>query len=55
MIVDNNKCLHCGQCVGTCQHMAIELIDMQPVFNENCKSCNWCIRSCPMAAISKEA
>lgn len=50
--VDPGKCLHCGQCVGTCPHMALTLNDMHIETEESrCEKCAWCVRSCPVGAI----
>ncbi len=54
MIVNTNKCLHCGGCVGCCPKNAIFLCDTILTFNEDCNKCGRCVRLCPVGAIFME-
>ena len=52
MIVDNNICLHCGACVGTCPSNAIFLHETSTiVFLPACAGCGLCATVCPVGAI----
>ena len=52
--VNEDKCLHCGGCVGSCPKNAIFLNDFVLEFNDDCINCGICVRLCPVAALSKE-
>lgn len=40
-------CIGCGNCISTCNHDGIELVDGKAVPNENCILCSYCARNCP--------
>lgn len=40
-------CLGCGNCVNTCKHHGIEILEGRAVPNENCILCSYCARNCP--------
>lgn len=54
MIVDQNKCLHCGGCVGSCPQNAIFLHDFYLTFSDKCNRCKRCVNLCPVGALSLE-
>ena len=51
--VNEEVCIGCGACVGTCPMEAIELNDENhaAVNEEVCISCGACVGACPMGAI----
>lgn len=50
-VVDESKCIGCGDCTQVCPTLAIELNDV-PEFDINkCRSCNTCAERCPSYAI----
>lgn len=56
MIVEYEKCLHCGCCVGACKDNAIYLNDYILEFDDElCTRCGRCVRICPVGALSMEA
>ncbi|MCL1811633.1 MAG: 4Fe-4S binding protein [Methanomassiliicoccaceae archaeon] len=54
MIVNTDKCLHCGGCVGSCPENAIFLNDFVLEFGGNCTKCGRCVKICPVHALSME-
>lgn len=40
-------CIGCGNCISTCKHNGIKLVDGKAVPNENCILCSYCARNCP--------
>jgi len=54
MIVNIEKCMHCGACVGSCPQNAIYLNEIVLEFNENCNKCGRCVRICPAGALKME-
>jgi len=54
MIVNIEKCMHCGACVGSCPQNAIFLNEIVLEFNENCNKCGRCVRLCPAGALKME-
>ena len=45
--IDENKCIHCGECVVTCQTGAHKIIDGMHVFDrEQCMACGECAKKC---------
>jgi polyferredoxin len=46
IIVDSEKCVHCGACAKTCK------ADIQLAGDRECVACGDCIDSCPVQAIS---
>ena len=54
MIVNTDKCLHCGGCVGSCPENAIYLNDFVLVFGSNCNKCGRCVKICPVHALAME-
>jgi len=51
--VDQDVCMHCGACVGTCPRNAMFLHDLTVASNEECNGCGICVKVCPVGAISK--
>lgn len=54
MIVDVDKCMHCGACVGSCPFNAIFLREIILEFNDSCTRCGRCVKVCPVGAITME-
>jgi ferredoxin len=54
MIVNIEKCMHCGACVGSCPQNAIYLNEIVLEFNEDCNRCGRCVRICPVGALKME-
>jgi ferredoxin len=54
MIVNIEKCMHCGACVGSCPQNAIYLNEVVLEFNESCNKCGRCVRLCPAGALKME-
>jgi ferredoxin len=53
LLVDIDKCMHCGACVGSCPQNAIFLREVVIEFNEECILCKRCLKTCPVGAISQ--
>ncbi|MDH4123839.1 MAG: 4Fe-4S binding protein [Thermoplasmata archaeon] len=51
--VDQEICMHCGACVGTCPENAMFLHDLTVSADENCNGCGYCVRVCPIGAIER--
>lgn len=57
MIIKEDRCIGCGQCVIACPVQAIKLIDDKALIDRDlCVECSTCYRSanCPSGAIRKE-
>ncbi|MCL6458994.1 MAG: 4Fe-4S dicluster domain-containing protein, partial [Gorillibacterium sp.] len=53
MIVDEEKCTGCGQCVKDCFLADIELIEGKArIHNVSCMKCGHCIAVCPKNAVT---
>ena len=54
IIVDNEKCIGCGECVDICPMEVYELQDEKsvPVNSEECVGCESCIEVCEQEAIT---
>lgn len=51
-MVDKNKCIGCGACVGMCPVGAISMQNGVAVIDENiCIKCGLCENMCPVGAI----
>jgi len=55
MLINIEKCMHCGACVGSCPQNAIFLNDIFLEFNELCNRCGRCVKACPVGALKLEA
>lgn len=53
VIVEKDKCIACGACVGSCPFGAIEMSDSAAMITDKCTECGACIESCPVEAISR--
>ncbi len=51
-IIDEEKCIACGNCVDRCPVDAITLEDYAIVDREKCLGCGLCARDCPEEAIT---
>ncbi len=49
--VDNDICMHCGACVGTCPVNAIFLKEVSVEISDDCAECGLCVKACPVAAL----
>ena len=55
ILIDRDRCICCGACVGACPNGTIETDgSVAVVAEENCVLCGACVDACPMGAISLE-
>lgn len=57
LVIDKEKCIHCGLCVNDCTAFALEFDDSKtPKFTEGgedrCIKCQHCLAVCPVGALS---
>ena len=54
--VDQETCIGCGACVGTCPVGTLDYIDegQAACDSDTCISCLACVGTCPVEAISEE-
>lgn len=50
-IVDEEKCIACGECVEVCPVEAIEIVDEMARVDDTCTLCGLCVDSCDYQAI----
>ncbi len=50
-IVDEEKCIACGECVEVCPVEAIEIVDEMAQVDDTCTLCGLCVDSCDYQAI----
>ena len=51
LVVNENKCVGCGQCVPFCPTEALKVWGIAEVIPENCTECLECIDYCPVDAL----
>jgi len=49
--VDQNRCLHCGGCVGLCPADAVTMYELRLEISDACTECSICVRFCPVGAL----
>lgn len=55
IIIDEEKCTGCGECVEACAPGVLEVNDVCKVVNlEECTACGICVDRCPEEAITLE-
>lgn len=55
LVIDPEKCIHCGKCAAICPVQRIEMIDKAPTIskeNPGCIHCGSCVSHCPTDAIT---
>jgi len=55
LVIDYEKCIHCGKCSANCPVQRIEMIDKRPTISEgspSCIHCGSCVSHCPSNAIT---
>lgn len=50
-IVDEEKCMRCGACVGVCPENAMFLREFNLEIDDSCTSCETCVKGCPVSAL----
>ncbi len=50
--LNDDKCMHCGACVGACPANAIYLNEVILDFNDDCTDCGLCVKACPVGALT---
>ncbi|MCD6418277.1 4Fe-4S binding protein [bacterium] len=51
-VLDDEKCVGCGECVSACPYDALVIIDGKPVIDPaKCTGCGICVESCPYGAL----
>lgn len=51
-VVDQAKCIKCGQCKASCVYEAITIDDKLNIDNEKCFGCGLCVTKCPKNALT---
>ena len=51
VIINNDKCTGCEECIASCPVSAIEMKDGKAFINEYCEACMTCLNVCPEGAI----
>jgi ferredoxin len=54
VVVDKEKCVHCGLCVGICPTEAFEVAEVsrEIIFHQDkCIACGLCVNVCPYKAV----
>jgi len=52
-VIDQEKCVACGECAEVCRYDAIPVIDGRYIVDEiGCEGCGYCARICPEDAIA---
>jgi len=54
IIIDDEQCTGCGNCVESCPFLAIELENDKAKILPNCNLCGACVEACPVEAITLE-
>jgi len=54
IIIDEDQCTGCGNCVDSCPYGAIELENNIAIVLSNCNLCGICVENCPVEAITLE-
>lgn len=52
-VVDQNVCVGCESCVGSCPVSAIEMDGGKAKVTDACVECGTCVGTCPVSAISQ--
>lgn len=53
VVVNEEKCIGCGQCINYCPQQAISIVNKKALIDLNlCIECGSCINICPQEAIS---
>ncbi len=52
IIIDEDQCTGCGNCVDSCPYGAIELENNMAIVLPNCNLCGICVENCPVEAIT---
>jgi len=53
IIIDRDRCVHCGACISVCPNDVFRFVDWQLVLEEEkCSQCGTCVISCPLGALS---
>ena len=47
LIVKDEECVGCGECVDACPYNAIEIVNDKAVVKQNCTACGACVEACP--------
>jgi NAD-dependent dihydropyrimidine dehydrogenase PreA subunit len=51
VVVDEDLCIACGDCLDRCQFNALEVSDTCVVDSANCVGCGLCVPACPEEAM----
>jgi electron transfer flavoprotein alpha subunit len=54
IVIDNELCTGCSNCVNSCPYGGIEIIDNVAVITGECNLCGACVDACPVEAIILE-
>ena len=55
LLLDNDLCISCAACVGTCPDLAMDMFGTEvQIFQEECTYCTICVRICPVGALKIE-